>query len=155
MASMINSGPLAPRPPDAGGVKSNSTLQKLAGTAEEDKKARSDPQTKKAEAGKPRAAMDVVRLPNAVAISSSAKDRVDLLKSPTLYLRDSSRTAAGPIYCECGNLCNPGCTQCPSCLEAEEVIEHCGFLSEKNKQNQLVTYWYHLLNKQLYCKETD
>jgi hypothetical protein len=153
MASMINSGPAGGRASEAAGIKSSATLQKLAGNVEEEKKARGDPQPKKAEASKTRGAGDVVRLPNAVSISASAKDKVDLLKSPTLYLRDSSKAASGPVYCECGNVCNPGSTQCPSCLKDDEVIEYSGPLCEKNKHGQLVTYWYHLLNKQLYCKK--
>lgn len=100
---------------------------------------------------------EVIRLPNAIKVNLSVQQKTkeeksELLKSPSLYLRDTSKESAGGlIYCECGNPCDGDNTQCTTCLKAKETSEYSGYLYLKTKSTKLKRYWYILLNKELYC----
>ena len=102
---------------------------------------------------------EVIRLPNAVKVNQSVLQKTkevksDLLKSPSLFLRDSSAKdiVGSLLYCECGNSCDGESTVCSTCLKSKETIENTGYLYLKAKSTKLKRYWYILLNKELYCK---
>lgn len=104
---------------------------------------------------------EVIRLPNAIKVNRSVlqkakEEKSDMLKSPSLFLRDTSKDAAGGlIYCECGNPCEGGSTMCTVCMKSKETIEYSGYLYLKTKSTKLKRYWYILLNKELYCINKD
>ena len=103
---------------------------------------------------------EAIRLPNATKGSTlaptKAPDASELLKSPSLFLRDIGRDEAkGIIYCECGNPCEGENTLCESCSKSKESVEFSGYLYIKDQSNQLKRYWYILLNKELYCKSSN
>ena len=98
---------------------------------------------------------EVIRLPNTAKAGHKTEteipDASELLKSPSLFLRDTGKDEAkGIIYCECGNPCKEGNTLCENCLKSKESIEHCGYLYVQNESKQFQRYWYILLNKELY-----
>lgn len=100
---------------------------------------------------------EAIRLPNAVktgnSVTLAAINTAELLKSPSLFLRGTDRDEAkdNVIYCECGNPCEVENSLCETCLKSKESVEYSGYLSIKDKSNQLKQYWYILLNKELYC----
>ncbi len=102
---------------------------------------------------------EVIRLPNTIKVNRSVlqkakEEKSDLLKSPSLFLRDTAKEAEGGMtYCECGNSCEPGNTMCAVCMKAKETSEYSGYLYLKTKSTKLKRYWYILLNKELYCTE--
>ena len=105
---------------------------------------------------------EVIRLPNTIRVPSQSvaqkvkDEKSDLLKSPSLFLRDTSNkdTVGGAIYCECGNPCDGDNTICTACSSSKTSIEHSGYLYLKAKSTKLKRYWYILLNRELYCKFT-
>jgi hypothetical protein len=100
---------------------------------------------------------EVIRLPNSIRKAQPTqnqpkKDVNEIIRSPSLFLRDLSKEInGGQIYCECGNLCEGANNQCSSCLKGVENIELTGFLYMKTKETQFKRYWYKLLNKELLC----
>ena len=100
---------------------------------------------------------EAVRLPN-VRCSEGPSEQgstspTNLLKSPSLYLREPRKDSSkGVVYCECGNPCSDGTTQCVTCFQAQQPIEYTGYLYLKSKTKVLKKYWFSLLNKELYCK---
>eukprot|EP00826_Nyctotherus_ovalis_P038489 TRINITY_DN3608_c0_g1_i13.p1 TRINITY_DN3608_c0_g1~~TRINITY_DN3608_c0_g1_i13.p1 ORF type:complete len:478 (+),score=112.60 TRINITY_DN3608_c0_g1_i13:1167-2600(+) len=55
------------------------------------------------------------------------------------------------VYCECGNLCDAGQTQCSMCQQKQEPVEISGSLYIPDN-NELKLIWIHLINKEIYCK---
>ncbi len=100
---------------------------------------------------------EVIRLPNTIKVNTSVlqkvkEDKSEMLKSPSLFLRDASKDPTGGIiFCGCGNPCEGDNTLCPSCIKSRESIENSGYLYVKTKSTKLKRYWYLLLNKELYC----
>ena len=100
---------------------------------------------------------EVIRLPNTIKVNQSLvqkikDDKSELLKSPSLFLRDASKdSTGGVIYCGCGRPCEGDNTLCSECMRSKESVEHSGYLYVKTKSTKLKRYWYILLNKELYC----
>lgn len=102
--------------------------------------------------------VQVVRLANTVKkpISVSQKEfstNNGYIRSPSLYLKDLSNESSGvQIYCECGNICEGSKTQCDVCLKPTNTVDYSGHLYV-DKSGKFKRYWYHLVNKELFCKK--
>ena len=162
-------------------LKANSILAKLSTNASDAEKSKKAEELKKAEDSKAKLGKgtlsrhtpwidksnaknipaptdmnaEAIRLPNATKgglTTTKAPDVSELLKSPSLFLRDTGRDESkGITYCGCGNICEGENMLCENCLKSKESVEYSGYLYLKDKSNQPKRYWYILLNKELYC----
>jgi len=115
-----------------------------------------DPSKAKEIALSPNMNTEVIRLPNTIKapalVQKSKDEKTEILKSPSYFLREPSKQSSESVtYCACGNPCEGDSTLCPACMKNKEIIENSGFLYVKTKSTKLKRYWYHLINKELYC----
>eukprot|EP00831_Metopus_contortus_P084918 TRINITY_DN9752_c0_g1_i1.p1 TRINITY_DN9752_c0_g1~~TRINITY_DN9752_c0_g1_i1.p1 ORF type:complete len:493 (+),score=73.14 TRINITY_DN9752_c0_g1_i1:162-1640(+) len=174
VANMVKGSPKLLNQKKEEGPKSSAALAKFGPSREEDKtaeegkgdqrkptKSKGDPWIDPSKAPEcvlsPNMNTEVVRMPNTAKINYSVlqkvKDgKIDILKSPSLILRDASKTTEGSVfYCSCGNPIEGDNTLCSSCLKAKDAIELAGYLYLKTKSTKLKRYWFTMLNKELYC----
>lgn len=148
-------------------AKASAFLARFAGANIEDRKASmAKPEKKDPEDISPKMQdedefvdTEAIRIPNATVVSSPGliKKRLSdfsVMKPPSLFIKKADSTV-GPTatYCECGNLCTSGKSQCEACDRSKDLVELSGFLLQKRKKTgALVKRWFNLLNKELYSK---
>ena len=80
-------------------------------------------------------------------------ESVRLLASEDHKDKKIVETAPGVLtFCDCGQLSEPGLTQCSKCKAKSTIQEYAGYLYELSKKNagELNRFWFSLLGKELY-----
>jgi hypothetical protein len=99
--------------------------------------------------------------PKAIKAPTSFCEEMKIIRVLSHGLFDQSHPPKGDVddmpdssprvYCGCGHENRTENTVCPECKKANAPKEKIGYLYIKESDGQLVRYWFHLLNKELYC----
>ena len=72
-------------------------------------------------------------------------------KSPK-WIIEESKESESIMFCGCGKLCKQSFNMCEDCIAEGNMYDIGGYLYLKRDQTNLDRYWFHLVNKELYCK---